>query len=100
MNPRQYVFTSESVFAGHPDKVCDYIADLILDAHLARDPRPTSPAKCYVTDSTQEFNAYGVRIQQFITAQSPEIALGVGGPIYRKTTNYGHFGKPGLPGEV
>jgi S-adenosylmethionine synthetase len=34
-----YVFTSESVSEGHPDKVCDYIADSILDAHLAKDSR-------------------------------------------------------------
>ena len=31
-------FTSESVTEGHPDKVCDRIADAILDAHLRRDP--------------------------------------------------------------
>jgi len=35
----QYIFTSESVTEGHPDKVCDYIADSILDAYLQRDPR-------------------------------------------------------------
>ena len=35
----RYTFTSESVSEGHPDKVCDYIADSILDAHLAGDPR-------------------------------------------------------------
>lgn len=34
-----FVFTSESVSEGHPDKVCDYIADSVLDAHLAADPR-------------------------------------------------------------
>ena len=34
-----YTFTSESVSEGHPDKVCDTIADTILDAHLAEDPR-------------------------------------------------------------
>src|SRR5579884_643532 len=33
-----YTFTSESVSEGHPDKVCDFIADSILDAHLAADP--------------------------------------------------------------
>ncbi|MQA88968.1 MAG: methionine adenosyltransferase [Gemmatimonas sp.] len=33
-----YTFTSESVSEGHPDKVCDYIADSILDAHLVQDP--------------------------------------------------------------
>jgi S-adenosylmethionine synthetase len=35
----RYVFTSESVSEGHPDKVCDFIADSILDAHLAGDPK-------------------------------------------------------------
>jgi S-adenosylmethionine synthetase len=34
-----HTFTSESVSEGHPDKVCDAIADAILDAHLAQDPR-------------------------------------------------------------
>ena len=35
----RYIFTSESVTEGHPDKVCDYIADSILDAYLQEDPR-------------------------------------------------------------
>jgi len=35
----QYTFTSESVTEGHPDKVCDYIADSILDAYLQQDPK-------------------------------------------------------------
>ena len=33
-----YIFTSESVSEGHPDKVCDFIADSILDAYLTEDP--------------------------------------------------------------
>ena len=33
-----YLFTSESVSAGHPDKVCDQISDAVLDAYLAEDP--------------------------------------------------------------
>ncbi|HXE10046.1 MAG TPA: methionine adenosyltransferase [Verrucomicrobiae bacterium] len=33
-----YFFTSESVCAGHPDKICDAISDAILDAALAQDP--------------------------------------------------------------
>lgn len=33
-----YVFTSESVSEGHPDKVCDQVADAVLDAYLAQDP--------------------------------------------------------------
>ncbi|MEO0681635.1 MAG: methionine adenosyltransferase [Pseudomonadota bacterium] len=34
-----YLFTSESVSEGHPDKVCDRISDAVLDAYLAADPQ-------------------------------------------------------------
>jgi len=34
---KRYLFTSESVTEGHPDKVCDQISDTILDAILAQD---------------------------------------------------------------
>ena len=34
----EYVFTSESVSEGHPDKVCDRISDVVVDAFLAADP--------------------------------------------------------------
>lgn len=34
----KYLFTSESVTEGHPDKICDQISDAILDAMLAQDP--------------------------------------------------------------
>jgi S-adenosylmethionine synthetase len=37
MSKQSYVFTSESVAEGHPDKVCDFIADTILDSHLEQD---------------------------------------------------------------
>ena len=33
-----FLFTSESVSQGHPDKICDYISDSILDACLESDP--------------------------------------------------------------
>lgn len=33
-----FLFTSESVGEGHPDKMCDQISDAVLDAHLAQDP--------------------------------------------------------------
>jgi S-adenosylmethionine synthetase len=38
-----YLFTSESVSEGHPDKMADQISDAVVDAILARDPaaRPT-----------------------------------------------------------
>jgi S-adenosylmethionine synthetase len=41
---REYLFSSESVFEGHPDKVADQISDAILDAHLSQDP--TSRVAC------------------------------------------------------
>jgi S-adenosylmethionine synthetase len=36
--PRRYIFSSESVGEGHPDKVCDAISDAVLDACIAQDP--------------------------------------------------------------
>ena len=35
--PNKYIFTSESVSEGHPDKVCDQISDVILDLYLSAD---------------------------------------------------------------
>ena len=104
-----YTFSSESVSEGHPDKVCDYIADSILDAHLAGDP--SSRVACEVlcksgqvvlageitsntnvdyekvardaireigyTDKNEAFNADGVKVIQFISKQSGDIAMGV-----------------------
>jgi S-adenosylmethionine synthetase len=37
MEGMKYIFTSESFCDGQPDKVCDYIADSILDAYLSQD---------------------------------------------------------------
>lgn len=34
----RYLFTSESVTEGHPDKLCDQISDAVLDAMLEKDP--------------------------------------------------------------
>ena len=36
---RHYLFTSESVTEGHPDKICDQISDAVLDAIMERDPQ-------------------------------------------------------------
>ncbi len=38
MSKKNFVFTSESVTEGHPDKMCDQISDAILDAIIAKDP--------------------------------------------------------------
>src|SRR6188472_48269 len=38
MDTMAYLFTSESVTEGHPDKICDQVSDAVLDAILAQDP--------------------------------------------------------------
>ncbi len=104
-----YTFTSESISEGHPDKVCDYISDSILDAYIAQDPRARVACESLCKDNTvviggeissqvqidhevvvrsairdigytdpsTPFNADGVRILQFISKQSSDIAQGV-----------------------
>ena len=46
----EYIFTSESVTEGHPDKVCDLIADSILDAALAQDPQSNMAVEATIKD--------------------------------------------------
>jgi len=38
MNKKSYLFTSESVSEGHPDKVCDRISDMVVDTYIAKEP--------------------------------------------------------------
>lgn len=45
---RHYLFTSESVTEGHPDKICDQLSDTILDALLAQDPMSRVAAEVVV----------------------------------------------------
>jgi S-adenosylmethionine synthetase len=44
---RRYIFSSESVGEGHPDKVCDTISDAVLDACLAQDPKSRVACETY-----------------------------------------------------
>ena len=50
-------FTSESVTRGHPDKLCDQIADRILDEILRQDPE--SHVACEVTAATEQVHIFG-----------------------------------------
>jgi len=47
----EFVLTSESVSEGHPDKVADRISDVVLDAHLARDPESRVACETLVTQN-------------------------------------------------
>ena len=46
---RNYVFTSESVSEGHPDKVCDRISDAVVDTFLAADPHSRTGCETLAT---------------------------------------------------
>src|SRR6266498_2315095 len=60
---RRYIFSSESVTEGHPDKVCDTISDTVLEIG-------------YVNDD-DVFHADKIFVTNIITKQSPDIAQGV-----------------------
>ena len=99
---KQELLTAESVCAGHPDKVCDYIADTILDACLYADK--SSRCACEVMATGRHiivageitcakkidirflvrkalrdlgYNPIGFRISVYVHRQSPDIAGGV-----------------------
>lgn len=44
-----YLFTSESVSEGHPDKICDQVSDAVLDAMLKDDPASRVACECFAT---------------------------------------------------
>lgn len=54
---KTFLFTSESVGEGHPDKICDQISDAILDACLAEDP--TSKVACETATKTGMIMVFG-----------------------------------------
>ena len=52
MSRLNYVFTSESVSEGHPDKVCDRISDAVLDAFLSEEPNARVACETFATTNT------------------------------------------------
>ena len=44
-----FLFTSESVSEGHPDKICDQLSDTLLDAYLTQDPKSRVAVECFIT---------------------------------------------------
>ena len=73
------LFTSESVTCGHPDKVCDQVADKILDELLAQDPN--SCVACEVTCAENQMHIFGEITSEAkvvdLHHQSPDIARGI-----------------------
>ena len=62
-----YVFSSESVTEGHPDKICDAISDAVLDAILAKD------AKARVACETMVKTGYAIVAGEITTAAYVDI---------------------------
>jgi S-adenosylmethionine synthetase len=73
-----YLFTSESVSEGHPDKLADQISDAILDAFLARDPTAKVACETLVADNliviAGEFRSNDEAVFQAIAAGAESIA--------------------------
>ena len=102
-----YIFTSESVSGGHPDKVCDQISDAILDAYLAEDPNSRVACETMIKNNmvyiAGEITSLGspnlepiVRVveEEFdLRPKSLINMLDLKRPIYLPTAAYGHFGR-------
>lgn len=52
MGKRTFLFTSEQVSDGHPDKMCDIISDSLLDAFLVRDPKTKFACETLIKNNT------------------------------------------------
>ncbi|MEF9984201.1 MAG: methionine adenosyltransferase [Oscillospiraceae bacterium] len=82
----KYLFTSESVTEGHPDKICDQISDAILDAILAKDPN--GRVACETTCTTGLINIMG-EISTNCYVDIPSIARNVVREIGYTRAKYG-----------
>ena len=77
MQNNKYLFTSESVSEGHPDKVCDRISDMVVDSYLSKDP--VSRVACETLTTTNKVvlagETRGPKIEKEELFQKLEIAL-------------------------
>lgn len=77
---KNYYFTSESVTEGHPDKLCDYISDSILDEYLKQDENSrvaveTFSAKDTITIAGQVTSKGNVEIEKLVREKIKEIGF-------------------------
>ncbi|KAG2588452.1 hypothetical protein PVAP13_5NG344500 [Panicum virgatum] len=73
MAAESFLFTSESVNEGHPDKLCDQVSDAVLDACLAQDP--DSKVACETCTKTNMVMVFGEQGHMFgyATDETPEL---------------------------
>ena len=74
MPEREYLFTSESVTEGHPDKMCDQISDAVLDAIIAREAELA--AEGFATAAGSEASADYVRCAVECFTTTGQIVVG------------------------
>ncbi len=87
---KKWFFTSESVLEGHPDKMCDQVADGILDAILEQDPM--SRIACDVSASTGLIMIFG-QITTSAIVDIPDITRKIIQDIGYTDTDYGFDGE-------
>lgn len=75
---KSFLFTSESVAEGHPDRVCDTVADAIVDRFLQQDPYSHVVSECALSKSLV---FVAVRFASKATVDIPEVARQVVGEI-------------------
>ena len=68
MTTNNYLFTSESVSEGHPDKVCDKISDMVVDSYLSKDP--VSRVACETLTTTNKVVLAGETGDQKLTKKN------------------------------
>jgi S-adenosylmethionine synthetase len=74
-----FIFTSESVTSGHPDKLCDQVSDAIVDHFLAQDPYSRIVAECAVSSGVMFISAhYASRARLDIPEIARQVIRGVG----------------------
>lgn len=89
MSTRSFLFTSESVTEGHPDKICDQISDAVLDAIIAQDPM--ARVACETTVTTGNITVMG-EITTHCYVDIPQIARDVVIEIGYDRAKYGFDG--------
>ena len=86
MSGRKYLFTSESVGEGHPDKLCDQVSDAVLDACLKEDPESRVACETFTTTGMV---LVGGEITTNTYVDVQEIARGVAKKIGYDKAEYG-----------
>ena len=86
LNPKHYLFTSESVGEGHPDKLCDQISDGVLDECLRQDPESHVAAETF---ACQALILVGGEISTQAYVDIQEVARNVAKKIGYSNPDYG-----------